>query len=177
MAPIAARRTEEEEEMLESEAEAEEVEAVQSAAPAVSDSRRRRQMKRGEVPEPEPEAPVPAHKDRPTPSQREEPTRSRNFIVRFVQSLNNYRKETDVELRKVAWPSREETSRLTYIVVAVTVVSSLFLGTVSFLFSLLITQAADATNGTLAGLVSVALILVVTVLWLLRDRIWRPKSE
>jgi preprotein translocase subunit SecE len=50
-------------------------------------------------------------------------TRRQNFIVRFVN-------ETVGELRKVSWPTRDEALRLTAIVMAVLIASSLFLGAI-----------------------------------------------
>ncbi len=54
-----------------------------------------------------------------------------NRIVRFYR-------ETRAELRKVVWPSRQEATRLSLIVVSVTLAMSVFLGIVDFLFSRLI---------------------------------------
>lgn len=54
-----------------------------------------------------------------------------NRIVRYFR-------ETRAELRKVAWPSRKEATRLSLIVIAVTVGMSVFLGGVDLLFSRLI---------------------------------------
>ena len=54
-----------------------------------------------------------------------------NRIVRYFR-------ETRAELRKVVWPSRKETTRLSAIVVAVTVGLSAFLGLVDLVFSRLI---------------------------------------
>jgi preprotein translocase subunit SecE len=49
--------------------------------------------------------------------------RQPNFIVRFF-------KETAGELRKVSWPTRDEALRLTAVVLAVLIASSLFLGAI-----------------------------------------------
>lgn len=51
-----------------------------------------------------------------------------NAIVRYI-------KETRAELRKVTWPTREEATNLTIIVVAVTTAMAAFLGVVDYLFS------------------------------------------
>lgn len=51
-----------------------------------------------------------------------------NAIIRYI-------KETRAELRKVAWPSREEAINLTAIVVAVTAAMAVFLGVIDYLFS------------------------------------------
>jgi preprotein translocase subunit SecE len=54
-----------------------------------------------------------------------------NAVVRYF-------KETRAEIRKVSWPTREEATNLTVIVLAVTVAMAVFLGTVDFLFATLI---------------------------------------
>jgi len=51
-----------------------------------------------------------------------------NRIVRYFR-------ETRAELRKVVWPSRKETTRLSLIVVAVTVLMSAGLGLIDLVFS------------------------------------------
>jgi preprotein translocase subunit SecE len=170
MARTAARRSDAEDEEL-IEAERDDQEEVQAAAPAVSDSRRRRQAKRGIVETGESAAVV--RKDRPTPSARQEAAPSRNFIVRFVQNTREYFREVGVELRKVAWPTREEVNRLTRIVLIVTVVSSIFLGAVSFIFGFLTTQIAE--NSQLATIGTLALVVVVAGLWLFKDRLFRAE--
>ncbi|MCC7208388.1 MAG: preprotein translocase subunit SecE [Anaerolineae bacterium] len=175
MARIETRRAEaEEEELIEAEAFEEEEEIAAAPAPAVSDSRRRRQAKRGELPaEPVSAAVVTPRKDRPTPSQREEPEHRGNVITRFFGGIRRYARETAVELNKVAWPTREEIVRLTTIVIAVTIVSALFLGTASFLFSLLVTNMAIADTSTVFGIISIVMIIVVAGLWLFRERIFK----
>ena len=54
-------------------------------------------------------------------------TREENVIVRYF-------KETRAELRKVTWPTREETRTLTTIIVIVTVTMAIFLGLLDYLF-------------------------------------------
>ncbi len=51
-----------------------------------------------------------------------------NRVVRYL-------KATRSELRKVVWPSREETINLTVIVLTVTIGMSAFLGILDFLFA------------------------------------------
>ena len=58
---------------------------------------------------------------------------SPNAIVRYIR-------ETRGEIRKVTWPTREESRRLTAIVLGVTAVMSLFLGILDFIFSNLIQE-------------------------------------
>jgi preprotein translocase subunit SecE len=55
-------------------------------------------------------------------------TRQPNFIVRFFN-------ETSGELRKVTWPTRDEALRLTAIVLAVMIVTSIFLGAIDALLT------------------------------------------
>ncbi|PJF36207.1 MAG: preprotein translocase subunit SecE [Candidatus Thermofonsia Clade 1 bacterium] len=167
MARTAARRSETEDEEL-IETELDDQAKAQAAAPPISDSRRRRQAKRGIV-ETGASAAV-TRKDRPTPSQRAEAPRSRNFVVRFVQNVREYFHEVQVELRKVAWPSREEVNRLTRIVLIVTIASSIFLGAVSFVFGFLTTQIAEGAS--IATILTLAMVVVVAGLWLFRDRLF-----
>jgi preprotein translocase subunit SecE len=49
-----------------------------------------------------------------------------------------YFKETRAEIRKVSWPTREEATNLTLIVLGVTVAMAIFLGTIDFIFATLI---------------------------------------
>lgn len=49
--------------------------------------------------------------------------------------ISKYIRETRGELRKVTWPTREESQRLTAIVLGVTVAMSIFLGLLDFVFS------------------------------------------
>jgi preprotein translocase SecE subunit len=178
MAPVTTRRaTEDEEEFIEDEAE-EEAEALPATVP-VSDRRRRRQLKHGDVPAPVAEISEaqPVRKERPTPSQRPEVVKSRNRLVRFYQTAVEYLQETRSELSKVAWLSREDTMRLTYIVLIVTAVSAAFLGFVGFLFGLLTQALATPTSTTIAGVLATALILGVMLAWLLRERLFGGHFE
>ncbi len=54
-------------------------------------------------------------------------SRDENAVVKYV-------KETRAELRKVTWPTGEETRNLTTIIVIVTVAMALFLGLLDFIF-------------------------------------------
>ncbi len=53
-------------------------------------------------------------------------------------ALVRYFKETRAELRKVTWPTREEATNLTLIVLGVTVAMAAFLGLVDYIFATLI---------------------------------------
>ena len=50
-------------------------------------------------------------------------------------ALARYFRETRGELRKVTWPTREESQRLTAIVLGVTAVMAVFLGLLDLIFS------------------------------------------
>ena len=155
----------------------EEEEELQASAPAVSDSRRRRQMKRGELPTATTADVSTTRKDRPTPSQRREVVESNNPIVRFYRGIIEYLQETRDELKKVAWLSREDTLRLTYIVLIVTAISAAFLGFVSFLFALLTQALATRASTVGAGALAMVLIVGVSGAWLFRDRLFGGHIE
>jgi len=55
--------------------------------------------------------------------------------IKKQSGISRLYRETVGELRKVTWPTRQEATGLTGIVVAVTFGMSIFLGTVDFLFS------------------------------------------
>ena len=181
MARTTTRRPQDDVEEEAEEDEAEEQEEARVSAPAVSDSRRRRMMKRGELPETdegedEDSSAQTSRKDRPTPSQREV-VKSSNVVVRFFQSVREYLKDTRSELSKVTWLTREDTLRLTYIVLIVTAVSAAALGAISFLFGWLTTQLAQADTGLVAGAVTIIMVVLVGGLWLFRDRLFGSHLE
>jgi preprotein translocase subunit SecE len=53
----------------------------------------------------------------------------------MIQSIKNFFKESQQELRHVNWPTREEAMRLTGIVIGISVVIAVFLGAFDYLFS------------------------------------------
>jgi lipopolysaccharide export LptBFGC system permease protein LptF len=59
----------------------------------------------------------------------------------------------------------------------VTIIASIFLGFVSFIFSVLTTQLAGADTRALAGLATSVLVIVVAGLWLFRDRLFGKPIE
>ncbi|MCX7707014.1 MAG: preprotein translocase subunit SecE [Anaerolineae bacterium] len=66
-----------------------------------------------------------------TKETTQETPRPDNRLVRYF-------KETRAELRKVTWPTRQEATNLTLIVLAVTVAMAIFLGAVDLLFAAII---------------------------------------
>lgn len=67
-------------------------------------------------------------------TQQSKPNAFKRLIDRFVE----YLKDTRGELRKTSWPTREQATNLTLIVLAVTVVMAAFLGALDFVFAQLI---------------------------------------
>jgi preprotein translocase subunit SecE len=67
-----------------------------------------------------------------------------NVTTQAAQKTENrlvrYLKETRAELRKVTWPTRQQATNLTLIVLAVTLAMALFLGACDLIFSALIRQ-------------------------------------
>jgi preprotein translocase SecE subunit len=161
MARITTRRPEEDEEDMIEEIEGDE-ESV--SAPAVSDSRRRRKMKRGESVSEE-VAEQPARKERTSPRADE---KSSNFIVRAYENFIEYLRDVQSELNKVSWLSREDTLRLSYIVLIVTAIAAIFLGFVGFMFALL-TQSL-ASGSVVSAALTIGIIVAVSGMWLFRDR-------
>ncbi len=77
-------------------------------------------------------------KGRPTPGRRTQEVeitkKEGNFITRPIRGLREYFEGVRSELQKVIWPTREETRRLTTIVLSVTITSAIVLGVISLLF-------------------------------------------
>jgi preprotein translocase subunit SecE len=55
--------------------------------------------------------------------------------VRRELGVIRYLRETRAELKKVTWPTREEATNLTYIVLGVTLAFSVFLGLLDWIFT------------------------------------------
>jgi preprotein translocase subunit SecE len=64
-----------------------------------------------------------------------------NKIVRYVR-------ETRGEIRKVTWPTRQESQRLTAIVLGVTALMALFLGVLDFIFSTTVQGLVSLLTGS-----------------------------
>jgi preprotein translocase SecE subunit len=74
-------------------------------------------------------------KEAPTPSRRQK-ERTSNIITRALSPATSYFRETLVELRKVAWPTRRESTRLSGIVLGLTLVSAIVLGLYNYLLNI-----------------------------------------
>jgi preprotein translocase subunit SecE len=68
-----------------------------------------------------------------------------------------YFNDTRAEIRRVAWPTRDETQNLTLIIVVVTVVMAFFLGALDYLFQVLV---AGVVAGDLIR-IGIAVVLFV----------------
>jgi preprotein translocase SecE subunit len=76
-------------------------------------------------------------KGRATPSRRKqvEEEDSGNIATRSVGGVREYVEGVRTEIGKVVWPTREETWRLTLIVLATLVASAVVLGAISLIFT------------------------------------------
>lgn len=90
-----------------------------------------------ELEEMEEERALTTGKGRVTPGRRtqEQEEHRGNFIVRTFRSMREYFEGVNSELRKVSWPTREETRRLTVIVIITMIIASIALGLISFGFT------------------------------------------
>ena len=187
MSPITTRSSDEDKDRVEDVKTMEQAQAGTSRnrQPAMSDSRRRRLRAQGIDPDEamtsiDEEASeddsrgITAPKGRPTPS-RDGEVRSNNVVTRAVNTVRDYINDVRFEMTRVTWLSRPELLRLSYIVLGATAATAIFLGVVSFVFGSL--TGAIAQNSTVwAGLISIAIILIVAGGWLLRDRLF-PNLE
>ncbi len=58
--------------------------------------------------------------------------------VEKIDKAKQFLSEARAELKKVTWPSREQTMNATWVVIVMVIVASLFLGLVDFLLSTLV---------------------------------------
>ncbi len=76
-------------------------------------------------------------KGRATPSRRKqvEEEDSGNIATRSIGGVREYIEGVSTEISKVVWPTREETWRLTLIVLATLIASAIVLGAISLIFT------------------------------------------
>ena len=67
--------------------------------------------------------------------------------VRKENAIRRYLRETQTEIRRVVWPTREEAAKLTGIVTVVTVAMSIFLGVLDFLLAKGVDQMVSLSRG------------------------------
>jgi len=79
-------------------------------------------------------------KEKSQSPEKEKPQKPQgeSALTRFSEGIARYYRETRGELRRVTWPTREESQRLTGVVIAVTIAFALFLGALDFIFSTLV---------------------------------------
>ncbi len=115
-------------------------------------------------------------KGRATPGRRSqaqiEEAQAGNFITRPLRRIVGYFEGVRSEVQKVVWPTREETIRLTRIVLTTTVLSALALGIISLLFNELFSQGLRAP--VIFGVVFV--LVLGAFLYYLRRSTGRPTS-
>ncbi|HEX2906542.1 MAG TPA: preprotein translocase subunit SecE [Phototrophicaceae bacterium] len=82
-------------------------------------------------------------KGRATPGRRalavEETKSEGNAVTRPLMGIRDYFEGVRSEMQKVVWPTREETRRLTFIVLGVTISAALALGVITLVFNELFT--------------------------------------
>lgn len=61
-------------------------------------------------------------------------------ISNIPSKIITFLKEVRLEMKKVNWPTRQETIRYTLIIIGVSVVVAVFLGGLDFLFTILLNQ-------------------------------------
>jgi preprotein translocase subunit SecE len=108
--------------------------------PAEEKSRRRRKRRSAaneDAEEAAEEYALSTGKGRATPGRRAlaESAHEGNIVTRRFRGLREYLKGVGEELDKVVWPSREDTIRLSRIVLSVTILASIVLGAVSLTYT------------------------------------------
>jgi preprotein translocase SecE subunit len=140
----------------------------------VSDSRRRR---RGGDADADKDVQASDRKDRPTPSARQLKPRGTAASVGFVdripvvRNIVEYFRGVSTELRKVTWPTREETRRLTLIVLGVTAFFAITLGAISLFFTWWFQQAFHADSEDIFLLVGVGVAIVAAAVYTMFRRL------
>ncbi len=57
-----------------------------------------------------------------------------------LQRTRNYLQEVLVELKKTTWPTKEEATRLTFVVIAVIIALGIYMGALDYLLSTVVTK-------------------------------------
>jgi len=58
-------------------------------------------------------------------------------IANTLTKIVNFLKEVQLEIKKVNWPTKDETFRHTLIVIGISLIVAAFLGTLDFIFTVL----------------------------------------
>lgn len=113
-------------------------------------------------------------KSRPAPAPRKPKRGSTGIISRIpvVRGIVGYFSDVAAEMQKVTWPSREETSRLTSVVLAVTIAFAIGLGVLDTFFSWWFRQAFHADSEWIFLVVAAGVFLALSGgYFVLRNRI------
>lgn len=146
------------------------------ASESIKEKRRQRRKRRKEAvetPEEEEETRgLTESKGRATPSRRKgNEGNEGNFITRPFNVVIEYFQGVASEIRKVTWPTREEATRLTYLVLAATIASSLALGGLAIGFTRLF------SIGVSRPLVFLVIFVVLLIVFFGYIRISRDSLE
>ena len=60
--------------------------------------------------------------------------------MKIVTKITTFLKEVRLEMKKVNWPSRQETIRKTLVVIGISVAIAIFLGTIDFILTALLNK-------------------------------------
>lgn len=103
---------------------------------------------------------VTAPKGRATPGRRaaDEDDEEGNVVIRSVGGVREYIEGVQSEINKVTWPTREETRRLSVIVLVSTLIASLVLGLITLAYSELFRIGVNQPIIFLAFFVGVVII-------------------
>jgi preprotein translocase subunit SecE len=74
--------------------------------------------------------PAPARPTRPSRTARPSQSRPAEIGKRFTEGISQFIFDTRTELKKVVWPTREQTRNLTVLVIAVSLAVAAFIGAV-----------------------------------------------
>ena len=58
----------------------------------------------------------------------------------MLERIKNYLKDTSVEMKRVTWPNRQETTRATLAVMGISLGVAVFLGALDFVFTFLLNR-------------------------------------
>jgi len=144
---------------------------AQQKSAAVADRRRLEEDEELE------ESEQPVRKDRPTPSAKEIKPRGMGttglvYRIPVVRSIFGYVRGVSTEMQKVTWPTRDETSRLTAVVLGVTIFFAIALGAMDVFLGWWFRKAFHVNSETTFLVIGVLVALAASgTYFALRDRI------
>jgi preprotein translocase subunit SecE len=89
--------------------------------------------------------------------ERQRQVQGRAENVPLVGGVVGYFRSVRAEILKVTWPTREEAWRLTRIVLVVTIIASIILGAVDFLYGSWFSASIENNNSFILGLIPFAI--------------------